>query len=57
MMPGKKSTRRSAKGKKPFAGKGRFKDIQAYKRAQAADMRRTSKAESAARRKMAPRSK
>ncbi len=56
-MPGKKSTHRSAKGKKPFAGKGRFKDIQAYKRAQAADMRRTSKAESAARRKMAPRSK
>ncbi len=56
-MPAKKSSHRSSKGKKPFASKGRLKDIQAYKRAQAADMRRTSKAESAARRKMAPRSK
>jgi DNA-binding protein HU-beta len=59
-MPAKRTTHRSSKGTKLFAvrdSKGKFKDIQAYKRAQAADMRRTSKAESGARRTRAMRSK
>jgi len=59
-MPVKRTTHRSSKGTKLYAArdsKGRFKDIQTYKRAQAADMRRTSKAESAGRRKKAMRSK
>jgi len=59
-MPAKRTTHRSSKGTKLYAvrdSKGRFKDIQTYKRAQAADMRRTSKAEAGARRKKATRGK
>jgi DNA-binding protein HU-beta len=53
-MPIKRTTHRSSKGTKLYAvrdAKGRFKDIQTYKRAHAADMRRTSKAEAAAKAK------
>jgi hypothetical protein len=41
----KRTTHRSSKGKKLYAvrdKKGRFKDIQTYKRAHAADIRRKS---------------
>lgn len=51
-MPTKRTTHRSSKGTKLYAvrdAKGRFKDIQTYKRAHAADLRRTSKAEAAKR--------
>ena len=44
----KRTTHRSVKGTKLYAvrdSKGRFVDIQTYKRAHAADMRRKSKAE------------
>jgi hypothetical protein len=44
----KRTTHRSSKGTKLYAvrdAKGRFKDIQTYKRAHTADMRRKSKAE------------
>jgi uncharacterized protein YjhX (UPF0386 family) len=44
----KRTTHRSSKGTKLYAvrdKKGRFKDIQTYQRAHAADMRRKSKAE------------
>jgi len=47
-MPTKRTTHRSSKGTKLYAvrdAKGRFMDIQTYKRAHAADMRRKSKAE------------
>jgi uncharacterized protein YjhX (UPF0386 family) len=47
-MPAKRTTHRSSKGTKLYAvrdAKGRFVDIQSYKRAHAADMRRKSKAE------------
>ncbi len=47
----KRTTHRSVAGTKLYAvrdSKGRFKDIQSYKRAHAADMRRTSKSEVAA---------
>jgi uncharacterized protein YjhX (UPF0386 family) len=47
-MPAKRTTHRSSKGTKLYAvrdNKGRFVDIQTYKRAHAADMRRKSKAE------------
>ncbi len=47
-MPTKRTTHRSSKGTKLYAvrdAKGRFVDIQTYKRAHAADMRRKSKAE------------
>ena len=50
----KRTTHRSVAGTKLYAvrdSKGRFKDIQSYKRAHAADMRRTSKAEVAAKAK------
>ncbi len=53
-MPIKRTTHRSSKGTKLYAvrdAKGRFKDIQTYKRAHAADLRRTSKAEVAAKAK------
>jgi len=46
----KRTTHRSVKGTKLYAirdSKGRFVDIQTYKRAHAADMRRKSKAETA----------
>ncbi len=49
-MPAKRTTHRSSKGTKLYAvrdAKGRFLDIQSYKRAHAADMRRKSKAEKA----------
>ena len=55
-MPMKRTTHRSSKGTKLYAvrdSKGRFKDIQTYKRAHAADMRRTSRAEAAAKLKKA----
>lgn len=58
-MPAKRTTHRSSKGTKLYAvrdAKGRFKDIQTYQRAHAADLRRTSKAE-AGKRKGAKRSK
>jgi hypothetical protein len=44
----KRTTHRSSKGTKLYAvrdKKGRFKDIQTYKRAHSADMRRKSKTE------------
>ncbi len=47
----KRTTLRSSKGTKLYAVRnadGSFKDIQTYKRAHAADIRRTSKAEAAA---------
>lgn len=47
-MAAKRTTHRSASGKKLYAvrdAKGRFKDIQSYKRAHSADIRRKSKAE------------
>ena len=49
-----RTTHRSSKGTKLYAvrdAKGRFKDIQTYKRAHAADMRSKSKAEKAAKTK------
>jgi DNA-binding protein HU-beta len=49
-MPMKRTTHRSVSGTKLYAvrdSKGRFKDIQTYKRAHAADMRHKSKAEKA----------
>ena len=48
----KRTTHRSSKGTKLYAVRdksGKFKDIQTYKRAHSADMRRKSKAETAAR--------
>jgi hypothetical protein len=48
MAKAKRTTHRSSSGKKLYAvrdKKGRFKDIQSYKRAHSADMRRKSKAE------------
>jgi hypothetical protein len=50
----KRTTHRSSKGTKLYAvrdKKGRFKDIQTYKRAHTADMRRKSKAEAASKAK------
>jgi hypothetical protein len=50
----KRTTHRSVTGTKLYAvrdSKGRFVDIQTYKRAHAADLRRTSKAEAAAKKK------
>ena len=44
----KRTTHRSSKGKKLYAvrdKKGRFKDIQIYKRAHSADIRKKSKGE------------
>lgn len=49
-MPVKRTVMRSSKGKKLYAvrdAKGRFKDIQSYKKAHAADIKRKSKAEKA----------
>ncbi len=48
MTKGKRTTHRSSKGTKLYAvrdSNGRFKDIQTYKRAHSADMRRKSKSE------------
>lgn len=53
-MPTRRTTHRSSTGAKLYAvrdSKGRFKDIQSYKRAHAADLKRTSKAEEAAKAK------
>jgi DNA-binding protein HU-beta len=50
MAKARRTTHRSSKGTKLYAVRdahGRFKDIQTYKRAQAADLRSTSKAEAA----------
>jgi DNA-binding protein HU-beta len=50
-MPTKRTTHRSSKGTKLYAvrdSKGRFKDIQTYKRAHGMDVKRGSKAETAA---------
>jgi hypothetical protein len=50
----RRTTHRSSKGTKLYAVRdktGKFKDIQTYKRAHAADMRRKSKEETAAARK------
>lgn len=48
-MPAKRTTMRSSGGKKLYAvrdASGKFKDIQTYKRAHSADMKRKSKSES-----------
>ena len=50
-MPVRRTTLRSSKGTKLYAvrdSKGRFKDIQTYKRAHGTDIKRGSKAEKAA---------
>ncbi len=47
-MAAKRTTHRSSKGTKLYAVRdkqGRFKDIQTYKRAHSADLRKKSKAE------------
>jgi hypothetical protein len=49
-----RTTHRSSTGKKLYAVRddgGKFKDIQSYKRAHGADVRRKSKAEGASRKK------
>ena len=59
-MPIRRTTHRSSKGTKLYAvrdSKGRFKDIQTYKRAQAMDIKRGSKSEAAAKLKKASKSK
>jgi hypothetical protein len=51
-----RTTLRSSKGKKLYAvrdKKGRFKDIQTYKRAHTLDMKRKSKSEGGAKKKKA----
>jgi hypothetical protein len=48
MARGRRTTHRSSSGKKLYAvrdAKGRFKDIQSYKRAHGADIKRKSKKE------------
>ena len=50
----KRTTLRSSKGTKLYAVRdkaGKFKDIKSYKRAHSQDIKRTSKAETAARKK------
>lgn len=50
----KRTTHRSVAGKKVYAKrtrKGKFEDIQSYKRAHGSDVKRVSKAETAARKK------
>jgi hypothetical protein len=52
----KRTTHRSSTGKKLYAVRGadgKFKDIQTYARAHAADLRKTSKAEAATKKKAA----
>jgi hypothetical protein len=56
----KRTTHRSSKGTKLYAVRdkeGRFKDIQTYKRAHGMDIKRKSKAESAAKPKKAKKAK
>jgi DNA-binding protein HU-beta len=53
-MPVRRTTHRSSKGTKLYAvrdSKGRFKDIQTYKRAHGMDIKRSSKAEAVAKAK------
>jgi uncharacterized protein YjhX (UPF0386 family) len=53
-MPAKRTTHRSASGKKLYAVRdesGKFKDIQTYKRAHGADIKRKAKGESSAKSK------
>jgi len=53
-MAAKRTTHRSASGKKLYAVRdksGKFKDIQTYKAAQGADVKRRSKAEAKGRKK------
>lgn len=55
-----RTTMRSSKGTKLYAvrdKKGRFKDIQTYKRAHTMDMKRKSKTEGAAKKKKTARKK
>ena len=50
----KRTTHRAPSGKKLYAKrtkKGRFEDVQSFKRAHGQDVKRTSKAETAARKK------
>jgi len=59
-MPTKRKVMRSSKGKKLYAvrdAKGRFKDIQSYKKSHAMDIKRKSKAETAKKAKAKPRAK
>lgn len=59
-MPAKRTTHRSSKGTKLYAvrdSKGRFVDIQTYKRAHAMDMKRKSNVEMAAKAKKAAKAK
>lgn len=63
-MPARRTVLYSSKGKKLYAvrdAKGRFKDIQQYSRAHAADIRSSAKAETAAagagKKKAAPKKK
>jgi len=59
-MPTRRTTHRSTAGKKLYAvrdAQGRFKDIQTYERAHRADLAKTSKAETAAKKKKAPKKK
>jgi uncharacterized protein YjhX (UPF0386 family) len=59
-MPVIRTTHRSSKGTKLYAvrdSKGRFKDIQTYKRAHAMDIKRGSKAEAVAKLKKAIKAK
>ena len=47
-MPARRTTHRSSKGTKLYAKRdesGKFKDIQTYKRAHSADIRKSAKAE------------
>ena len=56
----KRTTHRSSKGTKLYAVRdesGKFKDIQTYKRAHAADLKKQSKAETAAKAKKTARAK
>lgn len=56
MAKARRTTMRSSKGTKLYAvrdASGKFKDIQTYARAHAADLRRTTKAEAAGRKKPA----
>lgn len=53
-MPPKRTTHRSSTGKKLYAVRdksGKFKDIQTYKKAQGADVKRRSKAETKSKKK------
>ena len=60
MAKAKRTTMRSSKGTKLYAvrdASGKFKDIQTYARAHAADLRKTSKAEAAAKKPAAKKAK